>query len=78
MQVAPFAGAWIETQPVEMLTTRYKVSHPCMGAWIETLSGPHEVVYTFAAPCAGARIETPLRPVREPPCNVAAHAGGVD
>ena len=56
--VAPLAGAWIETLVVRYLKED-KIVAPLAGAWIETpsfvafITGPH------VAPLAGAWIETP-------------------
>ena len=55
-QVAPFAGAWIETSPTAS-GSRGSTVAPFAGAWIETLSGWLEAA-RLVAPFAGAWIET--------------------
>ena len=35
-EVAPFAGAWVETETWERITERFTVA-PFAGAWVETL-----------------------------------------
>ena len=56
-QVAPYAGAWIETSLMRLIEISQKVA-PYAGAWIET--GQHTVynLLRCVAPYAGAWIET--------------------
>ena len=55
--VAPHAGAWIETAALDTLAQAAAVA-PHAGAWIETLSVSKCVTVTRVAPHAGAWIET--------------------
>ena len=56
--VAPFMGAWIETE-----TTFYRgikeLVAPFMGAWIETSNWRKSRIRLIVAPFMGAWIETP-------------------
>ena len=56
-QVAPPAGAWIETLH-EFQTRRLALVAPPAGAWIETISLPQCGHKSLVAPPAGAWIET--------------------
>ena len=55
--VAPFAGAWIETQKMSIFTLAEFVA-PFAGAWIETGGGATSGASSSVAPFAGAWIET--------------------
>ena len=56
-QVAPLAGAWIETR---FCRRNYSIRNvaPLAGAWIETLAGSLRSTAALVAPLAGAWIET--------------------
>ena len=56
-QVAPLAGAWIETRNRTKSYTANVVA-PLAGAWIETLELDSQGRYGAVAPLAGAWIET--------------------
>ena len=56
-QVAPHAGAWIETALLGMTLCAAKVA-PHAGAWIETLNQRLHTIPLDVAPHAGAWIET--------------------
>ena len=56
-QVAPHAGAWIETEKREHHINDLIVA-PHAGAWIETLAHPRAQTLYHVAPHAGAWIET--------------------
>ncbi len=56
-QVAPHAGAWIETVPPGEGRRRALVA-PHAGAWIETVDIDYSVISVIVAPHAGAWIET--------------------
>ena len=55
--VAPYVGAWIETQSELLLPTTVSVA-PYVGAWIETPSWRHVEDCICVAPYVGAWIET--------------------
>ena len=55
--VAPHAGAWIETRCL-VSTLHKSIVAPHAGAWIETLSGQRKMCALLVAPHAGAWIET--------------------
>ena len=55
--VAPLAGAWIET-PVSIVHRCPKNVAPLAGAWIETCANIIEPKIAVVAPLAGAWIET--------------------
>ena len=57
IEVAPHAGAWIETHLGLMTVPRRRVA-PHAGAWIETIAIVPLVNITDVAPHAGAWIET--------------------
>ena len=57
LEVAPFTGAWIETDGVDDVTAWLKVA-PFTGAWIETLSAAQRQPTRQVAPFTGAWIET--------------------
>ena len=59
-QVAPHAGAWIETIK-STITKMHMVVAPHAGAWIETRSNPPVPPLEPVAPHAGAWIETSLK-----------------
>ena len=56
-QVAPCAGAWIETEAHTKPFGKIIVA-PCAGAWIETYDPVCSLRILAVAPCAGAWIET--------------------
>ena len=56
--VAPLAGAWIETTPRNLVPPRFPVA-PLAGAWIETRFARGGTLIGVVAPLAGAWIETP-------------------
>ncbi len=56
-EVAPFAGAWIETINMALLPTAGMVA-PFAGAWIETIHHGVIGILRVVAPFAGAWIET--------------------
>ncbi len=60
-QVAPRAGAWIETQSKSKEEPKTKVA-PRAGAWIETITMFTIDILPKVAPRAGAWIETRWRP----------------
>ncbi len=55
--VAPFAGAWIETPRLRQAEAVYVVA-PFAGAWIETRVNVPQITRPRVAPFAGAWIET--------------------
>ena len=55
--VAPFTGAWIETNSFASNTSRYGVA-PFTGAWIETCKTLRWAASVSVAPFTGAWIET--------------------
>ena len=55
--VAPHAGAWIETRPLQKMRDVRSVA-PHAGAWIETRSRQKVGLLVRVAPHAGAWIET--------------------
>jgi len=57
LEVAPRAGAWIET-PIDISDMREAFVAPRAGAWIETKSGRELSNELDVAPRAGAWIET--------------------
>nr|CBX28936.1 hypothetical protein N47_B20820 [uncultured Desulfobacterium sp.] len=57
MQVAPHAGAWIETLALTSQLLCRRVA-PHAGAWIETCSTEISIYRQYVAPHAGAWIET--------------------
>ena len=58
LTVAPFTGAWIETEPMLSPTPGYIVA-PFTGAWIETtVNGGLYLSGCTVAPFTGAWIET--------------------
>ncbi len=57
-EVAPRAGAWIETYSYSVALLRRYVVAPRAGAWIETIGKTTEVLNDVVAPRAGAWIET--------------------
>ena len=59
LQVAPRAGAWIETRPSWVWFSAASVA-PRAGAWIETVNTPNIDHRPYVAPRAGAWIETTL------------------
>ena len=77
MQVAPFTGAWIETDPEEQRRSAQGVA-PFTGAWIETPARLVTYLTAAVAPFTGAWIETPK--VRDVPTCKARRPlhGGVD
>ena len=56
-QVAPFAGAWIETALCAFAMQQVRVA-PFAGAWIETVGSRSQEMALWVAPFAGAWIET--------------------
>ena len=58
IEVAPLAGAWIETFVASGHSRVISVA-PLAGAWIETRNRPHKENPCEVAPLAGAWIETP-------------------
>jgi len=59
-QVAPLAGAWIETW-CQTGSPRHSVVAPLAGAWIETSESANSCLSASVAPLAGAWIETSPR-----------------
>ncbi len=57
MRVAPFMGAWIETDRLR-LNHPPRLVAPFMGAWIETCVGQSVYPHLLVAPFMGAWIET--------------------
>ncbi len=57
IMVAPYAGAWIETQTIFDIDGVNNVA-PYAGAWIETCSNCGHEGFKEVAPYAGAWIET--------------------
>ena len=57
-EVAPHAGAWIETLMYAIITSAYQYVAPHAGAWIETSWGAAGLSAPRVAPHAGAWIET--------------------
>ncbi len=51
-QVAPHAGAWIETRPLIFVAAGAVVA-PHAGAWIETIAGPGCQAVTASPPTRG-------------------------
>ena len=72
-EVAPRAGAWIETVTIVAIVTVGPVA-PRAGAWIETAPSCAALVLSKVAPRAGAWIETVVLPpacwqaLRRSPC----------
>ena len=58
-EVAPFAGAWIETSTVAN-TAAWSTVAPFAGAWIENRRTLFVALRTSVAPFAGAWIETSI------------------
>ncbi len=56
-EVAPRAGAWIETSLMAFARSAIPVA-PRAGAWIETMIHLSELLASYVAPRAGAWIET--------------------
>ena len=56
-EVAPLAGAWIETRGGVIWRYVFPVA-PLAGAWIETNCASHRISQLTVAPLAGAWIET--------------------
>ena len=56
-QVAPYVGAWIETQRPQGTSLKREVA-PYVGAWIETMSRLYSLASFSVAPYVGAWIET--------------------
>ena len=56
-RVAPYVGAWIETDNMPWFFYPHNVA-PYVGAWIETISDTFTGVRTKVAPYVGAWIET--------------------
>ena len=56
--VAPYVGAWIETNKVTLPSACTKVA-PYVGAWIETGTTANVCCLLSVAPYVGAWIETP-------------------
>ena len=56
-RVAPYVGAWIETESENEPNNSRKVA-PYVGAWIETFLASHCVPVRAVAPYVGAWIET--------------------
>jgi len=73
-EVAPLAGAWIETIMTGCPPLPYNVA-PLAGAWIETGRLPKITSSSFVAPLAGAWIETLMYRVLLYPYSVAPLAG---
>ena len=59
-EVAPHAGAWIETLMYAIITSAYQYVAPHAGAWIETGIASRLAARVPVAPHAGAWIETSL------------------
>ena len=57
VEVAPYAGAWIETPLLVQVKLANTVA-PYAGAWIETYDSVHGSLKLLVAPYAGAWIET--------------------
>ena len=55
--VAPYVGAWIETDYIDLAKSVYNVA-PYVGAWIETIMSVKDNPITSVAPYVGAWIET--------------------
>ena len=55
--VAPHAGAWVETLPIEIRETWSPVA-PHAGAWVETTTVANYCDGLVVAPHAGAWVET--------------------
>ena len=72
--VAPLAGAWIETRPSYTIDCAAIVA-PLAGAWIETSKSSNSSHHCTVAPLAGAWIET-LATRSSTPCNVVAPLAG--
>ncbi len=75
--VAPHAGAWIETDVVNGSTVDNVVA-PHAGAWIETLMASLMQMVNIVAPHAGAWIETCHCPVSPSCADGRAPCGRVD
>ena len=73
-QVAPHAGAWIETS-VAMAVAVPELVAPHAGAWIETYLYVPAYWIALVAPHAGAWIETNLAEAKCQAKAVAPHAG---
>ena len=72
--VAPHAGAWIETWQGTPMSGNPSVA-PHAGAWIETNNTEHIAINPIVAPHAGAWIETNAAMKLSQPLSVAPHAG---
>ena len=57
--VAPYVGAWIETDFITHFTKIFAVA-PYVGAWIETSKEVERIVEFNVAPYVGAWIETSI------------------
>ena len=73
-EVAPFAGAWIETRSPSQSSPPGDVA-PFAGAWIETISPSTLAPFSMVAPFAGAWIETSMRSLSARRLIVAPFAG---
>ena len=76
LNVAPRAGAWIETPFASAPDTKPSVA-PRAGAWIETFALNNGKRLARVAPRAGAWIETPVRRLFKLLLSVAPHAGAL-
>ena len=76
-QVAPHAGAWIETQAPPACPASSRVA-PHAGAWIETVLVGFYQTITAVAPHAGAWIETSKLNSRDPSDRRRSPRGSVD
>ena len=56
--VAPFVGAWIETEIINDVLLQLENVAPFVGAWIETISPFIWTDHVLVAPFVGAWIET--------------------
>ena len=77
LEVAPHAGAWIETVASAQHKAKIAVA-PHAGAWIETVTSWLATVWAGVAPHAGAWIETFRRPGWKHPRQCRAPCGRVD
>ena len=75
--VAPRAGAWIETDAGVAEISQWIVA-PRAGAWIETRSAVGSSRAGWVAPRAGAWIETGLQPIDWGVVGCRPPRGGVD
>ena len=73
--VAPHAGAWIETPENCTCGDYCRRVAPHAGAWIETTHSTTNILAQNVAPHAGAWIETVQRLHKNMQRNVAPHAG---